>query len=261
MKRSHILIALGAICAMPLSSAARAAQISISIDGQPGPTVDCYWMPAPDGGYGGKWVIGVEGDGKDEFEWESSECSVELHVTLNPDPFIAFTATAVDFGAPSAFSFSYVMPLIPLVNNPSFVLDSLSGSVTNGPDNAGVTVTALAPPAGIPVDVDGITEIQVFTLSDDNQATWKNVGLDNGPSVVIPLGPFGAGLYPALNQGPIPTIPGGPWTDMRADLNFMLSGGGDTLTLNGVKVLTPEPGTFVLALLSFGLLGFARQRY
>jgi hypothetical protein len=122
--------------------------------------------------------------------------------------------------------------------------------VTNGSAAGGVTVTAVAPPVGIPVDGDGVAEIQVFTLSDDGGVTWKNVGLDAGPTTFTPLGSFASGFYGAYNQGFIPTIAGGPWTHMRADVNFMLSGGGDIFTFNGAKVLVPEPGTLMLSLLA-----------
>ena len=49
-------------------------------------------------------------------------------------------------------------------------------------------------------------------------------------------------LYGAINQGYIPTIAGGPWTHMRVDVDFGLSGGGDIFTLNGATVLIPRAG-------------------
>jgi hypothetical protein len=160
---------------------------------------------------------------------------------------------ALDFGAPSTFSYTFILPLAPLVSNPSTVSDSFSGSVTNGMTAGGVTVTALAPPAGIPEDADGITEMQVYTLSDDGGSTWKNVGLDVGTTeVVSPLGSFASAPTTAYNLGPIATIPHAPnmpWTHMRADVNFRLTGGGDVFTFNGAKVLVPEPGTLLGALL------------
>jgi hypothetical protein len=123
-----------------------------------------------------------------------------------------------------------------------------------------VTVTALAPPVGIPVDGDGITEIEVYTLSDDNMATWKNVGLDLMPTTVVPLPVGGSALTPSFSEGPIPTVAGGPWTHMRADVNFRLSGGGDIFTFNGAKILVPEPGSLLLALLCLVGCGVWRTR-
>src|SRR5690606_33213596 len=115
------------------------------------------------------------------------------------------------------------------------------------------------PPAGIPVDDDDIEEIQVFTLSTDG-VNWQNVGLDQGPTTFVPLAPSTTGPYGVYNAGPIATIAGGPWKFMRADINFGLSGGGDSFSFNGAKVLSPEPGTMVLALLAMGSFGFIRRR-
>jgi hypothetical protein len=76
----------------------------------------------------------------------------------------------------------------------------------------------------------------------------------------VPLPVGGSGLTGDFNEGPIPTIAGGPWTHMRADINFRLSGGGDIFTFNGAKILVPEPGAIVLVLLSFGGLCALRRR-
>jgi hypothetical protein len=256
MKRSTELTAFFAMLAFCASAVGRAATISVSIDGV-AQSVPNYYVPNEDGD-GGKYYIGTP-DGAD-FSWATTKGRISLGGALDPDPSLSFNGAVTDFGAPSNFSFSFILPLAPLVSNPSFVFDSLAGSVTNGAAAGGVTVTALAPPAGIPVDGDGIAEIQVFTLSDDGGATWKNVGLDAGPTTFVPLGSFLSGLYGAYNQGFIPTIAGGPWTHMRADVNFRLSGGNDTFAFTGVKVLTPEPGTLLLALLALGVaLGLRRR--
>jgi hypothetical protein len=194
------------------------------------------------------------------YIFQTSEGKIELGGLMDPDPSLIFGGAAFDFGAPSSFGFTFILPLSPVFSNPSTVFDSFSGSVTNGAAPGGVTVTALAPPPGIPDDGDGVTEMQVYTLSDDGGLTWKNVGLDQGPSAFIPLGAFASGLYGDFSGGPIATIPGGPWTHMRADINFSLSGGGDAFTFNGAKVLIPEPGTMVLAMtLIAALFGIQRR--
>src|SRR5438477_48906 len=83
--------------------------------------------------------------------------------------------------------FTFNLPFSHAVSNPSVVYDSFTGSVTNGPvDNSGMNVTALGPPPGIPTDADGVTEMEVYTLSSDGGATWQNVGLDLGPSQFVP---------------------------------------------------------------------------
>lgn len=268
MKRWQLLIALVAPIVLCIASSVCAEIIDMSID---------QWRPGE--GYevtvfedDGRWVIGTAD--YPEYEWDTRNSgdingdggTVELHGVLDPDPSITFGLFVTDFGAPSSFSFSFVLPLAPLVSNPSIVFDSLDGSVTNGFDAVGVTVTALAPPAGIPVDGDGVSELQVYTLSDDGGLTWKNVGLDAGPTTTVPLGSFGSGPYGTINQGPIATIAGGPWTHMRADINFMLSGGGDTFNFGGAKAFgppgsIPEPGTLLLAFLSLVALCFDRRRF
>jgi hypothetical protein len=265
MKRWQILIALTAIFASRFSSNVQAAVISTDVATLTGsietdghveqiPYIDCYFDSTD-----GLWHIGSPG--YEEFEYQTADGDeIELSGLMDPDPVLSFGLTATDAGAPSNFSFSFVLPLVPTISNPSHVFDSLSGGVTNGPAAGNVTVTALLPPAGIPQDGDGNTEVQVFTLSDDGGVTWKNVGLDAGLTTVVPLAGGASGPYGVYNQGPIPTIAGGPWTHMRADINFRLSGGGDTLTLNGAKVIVPEPGTVGLALVALGTLGPRRKR-
>ena len=87
----------------------------------------------------------------------------------------------------------------------------------------------------------------MFTLSDDWRRDVEERRPGCGTNNLVPLGPNAAGLHGAYNQGPIPTIAGGPWTHMRADVNFTLSGDGDRFTFNGAKVLVPEPGTLLSA--------------
>jgi hypothetical protein len=242
-----------ALCA-PLEL--RGATVTLSLHTESSGATESVDVPVYYETYGdgsGKWHVGP-------FDWESSEGRVEdLRGVLDPDPSIFFSGTAIDTGAPSTFSFVFTMALVPLVSNPTTVQDSFSGSVTNGPAAGGVTVTAVAPPPGIPVDGDGVPEIEVYTLSDDGGLTWKNVGLDLGPTTVVPLGSSGSGVYGAYNEGPIATIAGGPWTDMRADINFGLSGGGDAFAFSGVKVLVPEPGSLVLAI-ALSLAGMCCMR-
>jgi len=232
-------------------TSAEAALVRVTIDGQ-SIDVPLYQIKHPDHD-GHLYGLGYGPDRPFEYRTQEGD-EVKLGGLMDPDPSLIFGGAAFDFGAPSSFGFTFILPLSPLFSNPSTVFDSFSGSVTNGSAPGGVTVTALAPPPGIPDDGDGVVEMQVYTLSDDGGITWKNVGLDQGPSAFIPLGAFASGLYGDFSGGPIATIPGGPWTHMRADINFMLSGGGDAFTFNGAKVLIPEPGTLVLAMAFFAAL-------
>ncbi|MCI0334288.1 MAG: hypothetical protein L0228_13800 [Planctomycetes bacterium] len=258
MKNWQLLISVVAVFVISISTNVRAASIVVSIDGvsQEAPT-----FTDPDTGF---IVVGTPTDPRFVMQSPAGD-RLEVGGYFDPDPFIIFSGAVIDAGAPSTFGYTYILPLAPTISNPSVVLDSLSGSVTNGAAPGGVTVTAVAPPAGIPVDGDGVAEIQVFTLSDDGGVTYKNVKLDSGPTTTTPLDSFDSGGYGVYNQGPIATIAGGPWTHMRADINFMLSGGGDAFSFNGAKAFgppgsIPEPGTLLLALLSFGAACVCRWR-
>lgn len=256
MKRLQFVALASVIFFFLAPFAIQAATIGVAI-GNDHVEVPTHYVPYNDDGRpGGAFVIGSPENPR--FTYANAEGMVTLEGELDPDPSEMFAIAVTDFGAPSVFGFTFILPLAPVFPNPSSVFDSLSGSVTNGAAAGGVTVTALAPPAGIPTDGDGVAELQVYTLSDDGGVTYKNVGLDAGPTTFVPLGAFASGLYGVFNQGPIPTIAGGPWTHMRADLNFGLSGGGDAFTLNGAKVLIPEPGALFLGLSAAVLCCFFR---
>jgi hypothetical protein len=227
----------------------QAATITVSIHNETPVVVPVHFA-------GGEWRIGTPGN--EQFTHQTADGRIQLVGALDPDPTIDFGAAVADFGTPSPFSFTFILPLVPPWPNPSEVKDSFSGSVTNAA-GSGVTVTALPPPVGIPVDGDGVTEVEVYTLSDDGGVTWQNVGLDLMPTTVVPLPVGDSGLTGAFNEGPIPTIAGGPWTHMRADINFSLTGGGDIFTFNGNKTLIPEPSTIALLALALGACGFRRR--
>jgi hypothetical protein len=250
MKRWHLLFAIVFIASFCAVVRLDAATIAVSIDNE-APVV------APVHFADGEWRIGTPGN--ERFVHQTAQGKIELVGALDPDPSIFFNGTVTDFGAASSFSFSFVLPLAPVVNNPSFVSDSFAGSVTNVA-GSGVTVTALAPPPGIPVDGDRFTEVEVFTLSDDGGVTWQNVGLDLMPTTAVPLGLGGSGVIGPFAEGPIATIPGGPWTHMRADVNFGLTGGGDIFSFSGAKTLVPEPGTLGLLLLALATCCMGRNR-
>jgi hypothetical protein len=258
----HLAISLATASILATQLCVRATTIEMSMVTETPEGTTIYRAPCPvyesyDSQGNEVWKIGYSQYDKG-YTWETPEGKVKLKGYFDPDPMMLIGGAIIDFGTPSNFSFNYIMPIVP-INNPSKVSDSFSGSVTNAA-GAGVTVTALAPPVGIPVDGDGITEIEVYTLSDDNMATWKNVGLDLMPTTVVPLPVGGSALTPSFSEGPIPTVAGGPWTHMRADVNFRLSGGGDIFTFNGAKILVPEPGSLLLALLCLVGCGVWRTR-
>jgi hypothetical protein len=236
MNKWQLLLAVVFLSVVCLQFGVEAATITVSIHNEAPVLVPVHLA-------GKEWRVGTPGN--EMFTHETAQGKIQLVGALDPDPMITFGAAVTDFGAPSDFSFVFNLPLVPVVASESLALDSFSDSVTNaaGP---GVLITALPPPAGIPVDGDGITELEVFTLSNDGGVTWQNVGLDLMPTTNVPLGVGNSGNSPAFNEGPITVTPTLPWTNMRADVNFRLSGGGDIFTFNGAKVLIPEPGTLTL---------------
>ncbi len=184
---------------------------------------------------------------------------VGLVAAFKEDPFISYGIAVVDTGAPSAFSFSFNNPVAPQVIGPNQVESSMSLSATDGGTN-GVTVTALAPPAAIPVDGDGITELQVTTVTDG--VVRENIGHDlGGPSVFFPNPPE-SNTWGPFNEGPTagPQSSNG-WDNIQIDVNFQGSGGGDIYTLNGRSNINPErnvpefPTVALPAALVVGLIG------
>jgi hypothetical protein len=247
MKKWQLLIAvvLSVFC---VQLGVHAATITVSIHNEAPVLVPVHLA-------GKEWRVGTPGN--EVFLHETAQGRIILVGALDPDPMITFGSAVTDFGAPSPFSFTFILPIVPVASE-SLAFDSFSGSVTNaaGP---GVTVTALPPPAGIPVDGDGVTEVEVYTLSEDGGITWENVGLDLMPTTAVSLGVGDSGLTPAFNAGPVTISPDIAWTHMRADVNFSLTGGGDIFTFNGAKELIPEPGTLALLLISLATCCFGRR--
>ena len=156
---------------------------------------------------------------------------VYLTVTYKEDPFISYSAAVIDTGVPSTFNFTFNSPMNPLVAGPNLVRSSMSLSATDG-GNDGVNVTALAPPVSIPVDSDGITEMQVTTVSDGS--VQNNIGLDlGGPGQTFPASSQSV-VWGPFNEGPVTgPVSGTGWNNLQLDINFQGSGGGDVYTLSG----------------------------
>ena len=63
-------------------------------------------------------------------------------VTYKEDPFITYGLAVIDTGAPSAFSFVFSTPIVPIIGA-NVVESSFSASTTDGGTN-GVILTAVA---------------------------------------------------------------------------------------------------------------------
>ncbi len=181
----------------------------------------------------------------------ANEWQITLNAYMDPDPQIIYAMSVIDFGAPSVFGFIFGQSIVS-TPAPGVVSHSESSSTTDGGAD-GVTVTALAPPAGIPVDGDAITEQFVYNVSQDGGTTFLNAGQDIRASFV---GATPSDTQAAINLGPSPGPAGaGSYDFMRVDVNFMMGGGQDAYTFNGVATVVPEPAT--AALLGIGLGGLA----
>ena len=178
---------------------------------------------------------------------ETSEYAISyLQVTTKGDPYISYGISVTDFGNPSKFGFSFIDAIDPTIDCPR-IESSMSASTTDGsPLNVkdGVMITPVAPPAGIPVDSDGITEVQVTTLSNGAPV---NAGVDIGaPATFFPNPPVSS-HWTDFAEGPVtippcPPVPfNPPFNEMRMDVNFELSGGGDIVTMNGRSDITTIP--------------------
>ncbi len=165
---------------------------------------------------------------------------LSLTVVTKADPFVDYGMSIKNTGSAKNFHFNFTSPVTPVITGPNVVRSSFSASGTDGALNVpnGVTVNATPPPEGIPVDGDGITELQVTTVSDGS--TRATIGHDlAGPRIHLPgtggvWGPFVEGFA----AGPESAT---GWNEIRIDVNFRLSGGGDILTLNGRSDIRKSP--------------------
>ncbi|HTM54093.1 MAG TPA: PEP-CTERM sorting domain-containing protein [Pirellulales bacterium] len=246
--RFSIAALLVAVVAAPASATVVAAIASASVDGT------SYDVPVgsnPDGLFG----IGSWDSSKQNFTgWsvQTADYKIQISGAMDPDPISSYGITVTDFGAPSTFGFFFSTP-IALGPGPTTVNASVSGSLGDFTGN-GVSIT---PTLGDP-DGDGFPELQVNTVGLPTTNMGVDVGLANAhaaaPPTTYPLGPYNAGPQPG---------PAGPWSTLDMTVGFILSGGGDTATLNGLAQIetVPEPSTFVLGALSIlGLVWHIRRR-
>ncbi len=192
--------------------------------------------------------------GEEGFSYQTSEYLISGAGLFDPDPEISYGLAVIDFGAPTSFGFQFGQPIVP-IPAPGVASHTYSGSLTDG-GSGSVTLTALAPPGGVPVDTDGTPEMSVYTLSTDGGATLLSAELDLGTTLVVG---GASSLHGPFNPPAIPGPAGsGSYDYMQVDVNFSLSGGGDLYTSNGRAVIIPEPTAAVIA--GMGLLGLSAFR-
>lgn len=202
----------------------------------------------------------VEQEGDITFmQWQmtTGEFQVDVSVVLDPDPVITYAGSVIDFGSPTTFGFVFSQAIVPTAA-PGTVTHTHSSSTTGGGGST-APVTAVAPPAGIPVDGDAITEIAVYTLSTNGGVSFLNAGQDLSPSFT---GAAGSDTQGPFSEGPAAGPAGsGSYTTQRVDVNFSMTGGSDAYTFNGeAEVVVPEPGVALQLGLALGAVALLRRR-
>jgi hypothetical protein len=181
----------------------------------------------------------------DNWQYSTSEYSVQLSALLDPDPSIAYGIAVSDFGAPSTFSFAFSTPIV-AVSAPNTVQASIVGGLTDFTGD-GVSLT----PTG--------SKVQVSEVG----SPLTNMGVDVGDGLTVGTGAAGA-LYTYGAFATVPTAgPGpGPWTTLQQSVSFTLSGGSDVAVLTGFASIEPGsprpvPEPTSLALMAGGLVSLA----
>jgi hypothetical protein len=280
-------------CMIPLLAAAAAAvassgalgQVTTPRDDLNGPFV--RWGVENENGefrFGVPTPFSVKEDGNGGFVYEISrqdltaidtkgtantaddvlEATVSFSVVLKTDPYILYAFTVTDIGAPSIFTFGALNPLVPIVPNGTHqVKAAFGGRLTDFTGN-GAAINQIA---GVPIQTAVLNPGPV------------GMGVDVGPSASIAAGPSGQVLaygntstaFPMSGDAFVAPGPafldyaplaGGPFTQMKADWRFSLSGGGDSFAGIGyVEIVpVPEPGTVLLMLAGLGGLAVVARR-
>ncbi len=215
------------------------------------------WLDVSAGGQSHRWEV-REGKNEhgmpiwviDQSSWKTDEFEITVSAELDPDPFIAYGIAVVDFGAPSAFGFSFGTPIVS-VGTPNVVSGSLVGGLTDATGD-GIALT--------PTLASGF--VQEASVSAPSTSMGVDVGAalaagPGAPGAFYAYGPYATGSI----AGPGP----GPWTFLTVTTGFSLSGGGDVAALTGfasidpVAVPTPSAMAGGLALLG-GLVAYRRRR-
>lgn len=257
LRKGSLLAFLVLVCA---SSASAVSSALISVNGGAYVSVPVESLGAED-----HYCAGPPASGCPNATITGVGYSIEVDVLLTPyldtvndiAPNIVWSVVGTnDTGAALSISLIMTQDIDALAAATALVNTSFRLGTTNEYGDGGpgpVNATALAPPGGVLVDSDGITEMMVFNLSTNGGGALANAGIDLGPTVNSNPALVSQD-QPDLNS---PVIPGplgaGDYNFMRVDVNFSMSAGGDIVTTQGTARVVPEPET--AALLALGLLG------
>lgn len=158
---------------------------------------------------------------------------------------MAYGIAVMDAGAPSAFSFTFSMP-ITLDAGPTTIVSSIVGGMTDFSGN-GVSVATTG----------GFSTLQRSWV--DGPTT--DLGVDVGPSLAFGAGPAGSlHTYGAYATGPIAGPDLSSFGTLSVGLDFLASGDGDVIVLTGFTdiVVVPAPASMAL-LAGVGLISRRRR--
>lgn len=181
--------------------------------------------------------------------------TIELDVTMNPDPFITFGTTTTNLGAaPVTYAFLFGTPIVP-------------GNYNFASSSGGVTVTTIEGEATVDNSVIYPTYISGYGTVG---FVPTNLGVDLG------TGPCTADGLPVLpdtevcSQGTTSnTFPPTFFNNLEALLTYTQEGLASVASWSGAVILdqreqeVPEPATMTLLALSslaLGVVGYARRR-
>ena len=235
----------GTLAAIVFAGVAGIAQATptavVSIDGVDFPVSGWTWNPVDN-----QWEL-------DEQVYTTPDGEVKLTGAGDPDPAHIYTFGATDFGAPSTFTYTFTMPIVP-TGPLTTVLASISGGLGDFSGN-GVSLTPTQPDE----DGDGSMETQIARVGPPTTNMGVDVGLAQSHGPGLPGANY---VYGPYGDGPQPG-PTGIWTSLMVSTQFMLSGGNDTASLTGFAQIetVPEPSSFVLlALAGLGLAAYRLRR-
>lgn len=167
----------------------------------------------------------------------------------NLDPFFTFSFSAIDFGAPSVFIYTFSSPVAPPIAGPASYSLDLAGSFTDGSPLNGGSLSMAAP------NTMGVLE-----------------GILNGTTVIAGIGtglvdaagpPNSATYGPFATSGPYDCSLIGGCTSFGVRLAFLGSGSADAYSFTGRFEITeavPVPAAVWLLGSALGALGFVRRR-
>jgi hypothetical protein len=178
--------------------------------------------------------------------------SVKFAATQLTDPSITFSVSATNSDtAVHTYGFTFVLDGISLPAGPTIVTDQLRGSAADN-NGDGVSILGFSGPPQVTVPTSNGTELEHFNLS--RGTTLVNAGVDVGPNQTFAGNGMPQTFTLFTSTGNVASLgpvagPSGPFDDIRADLVFSLTGGGDNVSFTGLKSVTsavPEPSSLVL---------------